>query len=235
MSGEEKQVSEGETPDDVLAGEYALGLLDPAARTAVERRASEEPEFAARVAFWRNEFAVFDEAYEPVEPPNNLFQQIEKRLHGAEEVRSSWWSSLAFWRPLALGVTSALVILVAVTVNELALPPATQMVTVLENEEGGLNSVVLYDPSSATLRVTVLDTPAGNGSDAELWLVREAGAPVSLGILPRSGRLERAVREELQSLVRPGATFAVSLEPEGGSPTGEVSGPVIATGRLAEI
>ncbi len=233
MSGEEKHTSEGETPDDVLAGEYALGLLDPAGRAAVERRASQEPDFAARLTFWRNEFSAFDEAYEPVQPPNHLFQKIEKRLHGTEG--PSWWSDLAFWRSLALGVTSALVILIAVTVNELALPPAVQMVTVLESEEGGLNSVVLYDPLSSTLRVTVLDTPAGNGSDAELWLVREAGAPVSLGILPRSGRLERTIREELHVLVRPGATFAVSLEPEGGSPTGEVSGPVIATGRLAEI
>lgn len=234
MSGEEKHSSEGETPDDVLAGEYALGLLDAAGRAAVERRASEEPEFAARVVFWQGEFSAFNEAYDPVAPPDRVFQAIETRLHGAT-APTSWWSSLAFWRPLALGVSSAFVLFVAVTLSEFAPAPGPQMVAALKSDENGLNSVVLYDPSTATLKMTVFTTPAGTDSDAELWLVRETGAPVSLGLLPKSGRLELPVAKGLQALVRPGTTFAISLEPVGGSPTGAATGPVVATGLLAEI
>ena len=43
--------------DDLLAGEYVLGVLDADARAAATRRLEGDPEFAARVARWDAHFA----------------------------------------------------------------------------------------------------------------------------------------------------------------------------------
>ncbi len=44
-----------------------------------------------------------------------------------------------------------------------------------------------------------------------------------------------ALSPDLLRLASAGAKLAVSLEPEGGSPTGSPTGPVIAVGALARI
>ena len=43
------------------------------------------------------------------------------------------------------------------------------------------------------------------------------------------------VPKELLSRVNNEAVLAVSLEPQGGSPTGQPTGPVIANGKLAQL
>jgi len=78
--------------------------------------------------------------------------------------------------------------------------------------------------------------PAAFAADAtrvpELWLIPADGKPRPLGIL----RADRAVTITIPPALVPHATsnavLAVSLEPQGGSPTGQPTGPVIATGKL---
>ena len=67
----------------------------------------------------------------------------------------------------------------------------------------------------------------------ELWAVPASGAPVSLGIVNASGETERDVAEDKRALLETGVTLAVSLEPEGGSPTGAPTGPVLFVGALS--
>ena len=62
---------------------------------------------------------------------------------------------------------------------------------------------------------------------AELWWIGEDGTPVSVGVLPMTGR-QVHTREGLTG-DEPVPTFAVSIEPEGGSPTGAPTGKVITT------
>ena len=76
-----------------------------------------------------------------------------------------------------------------------------------------------------TLQVTrVAGVPAAAGQVHELWMIAPDASPVSLGLAAKTDRW---------SITYPtppaGFTFAVSVEPEGGSPTGQPTGPVILT------
>jgi quercetin dioxygenase-like cupin family protein len=59
----------------VRAGEYVLGVLSPDERVAVERDAASDPELAAEIAFWSEQFMPLLDAVE-VEPPAGLFDRI---------------------------------------------------------------------------------------------------------------------------------------------------------------
>ena len=62
---------------------------------------------------------------------------------------------------------------------------------------------------------------------AELWWIGADGTPVSVGVLPDTGR-QGLTRQGLTG-DEPAPTFAVSIEPRGGSPTGAPTGKVITT------
>ena len=102
-------------------------------------------------------------------------------------------------------------------------------------------------PSGAEAPVVVsLDVPAGvlrvdpsgieaDGRTVQLWLLPpDGGDPVSLGLLvPNTDntlelQLGPLAEGELPSL-------AISLEPEGGSPTGSPTGPVVASGAVRRL
>ncbi len=80
--------------------------------------------------------------------------------------------------------------------------------------------------------------PAPTGIDigahsAELWVIPADGKPRSLGtIAAATPGWTKAPTPALASLA-PGATLAISVEPLGGSPTGQPTGPVILSGKIA--
>jgi len=68
-----------------------------------------------------------------------------------------------------------------------------------------------------------------NDKDLELWALAQGEMrPRSLGILPPSGR-------QLTAKLTPNTQLLVSLEPKGGSPTGQPTGPVLYGGWLTTI
>ncbi len=79
-----------------------------------------------------------------------------------------------------------------------------------------------------TIRPTgTIAVPAGR--DLELWsLVKGETRPTSLGVLPASGR-------RLTASFPADTQLMVSLEPRGGSPTGQPTGPVLYDGTLTSL
>ncbi|HLQ20108.1 MAG TPA: anti-sigma factor, partial [Tabrizicola sp.] len=78
-----------------------------------------------------------------------------------------------------------------------------------------------------SLQVTrVSGVPAVAGQVHELWVIAPGAAPVSLGLL----------QDRPLTVTYPvppaGFVLAVSIEPEGGSPTGAPTGPVILTAEI---
>ncbi len=62
----------------------------------------------------------------------------------------------------------------------------------------------------------------------ELWILPSGGGnPVSLGLMPRHGKLERRLTPVQRTLLAAARQIAVSVEPLGGSPTGLPTGPVV--------
>jgi len=76
--------------------------------------------------------------------------------------------------------------------------------------------------------------PRGSpGKVFELWALRSGGAtPVSLGLLPGEGRTKRNLAADQQMALADSTQLAVSIEPEGGSPSGLPTGPVVYTAAL---
>ena len=69
-------------------------------------------------------------------------------------------------------------------------------------------------------------------SDYELWVLRDDGVPVSLGLLPQSGERELSLSPGAIDALGRGELLAVSLEPLGGSPEDVPTGPVLYTAAL---
>jgi anti-sigma-K factor RskA len=59
--------------------------------------------------------------------------------------------------------------------------------------------------------------------------------PKSLGVIARDRAMQVRIPESVRKSAEANAVFAVSLEPEGGSPTGQPTGPVVASGNLTEL
>ena len=75
---------------------------------------------------------------------------------------------------------------------------------------------------------TAISVPSDK--DLELWALRAGrhAAAVRSGVLPPSGR-------QLTASLTPNTQLLVSLEPKGGSPTGQPTGPVLYGGWLTTI
>ena len=69
----------------------------------------------------------------------------------------------------------------------------------------------------------------------QLWLIPAGDRPHSLGLIARGQPVRLIVPADLAGRLTSDATLAVSLEPQGGSPTGQPTGPVIANGKLTSL
>ena len=87
-------------PDDILAGEFVLGVLDTVQHRTVQARLDSDRAFALRVAEWERRLGPWLTDIEPVEAPDQVWVRICTRLGWNEGARapSGFWQSLGFWR-----------------------------------------------------------------------------------------------------------------------------------------
>ncbi len=224
--------------DDMLAAEYVLGVLSAEQRQFAVLRIEREPAFALLVDQWEARLAPLGEAFTPVAPPPELKRALDRRLHGADRTAPGGrlLQSLAFWRGLAGAALAALV--VAAVLLFVAGPwrqPARELVASLAGSSTDVHYVAVYDPASAELGLSHLAGEHGAGRDFELWVIQGKNPPASLGIIPVGQSAHLKVPPQLRPKVEAGAVFAISLEPQGGSPTGLPTGPVVASGPLQTL
>lgn len=225
--------------DDLLAAEHALGLADASAREASDLA------FAAAVDTWRRRF---DPWLGPERaPPPELWAKIVARLPangaGGRDPARPWRFATFAASGLAAVLLGMLVLRpgdeapapVPVPVPQTApVPPARVLVAALTPEQGGGSVSVTYDDRDGRLTVNPVGLDA-DGRTPELWVIPADGTPRSLGVIPAEAAATRIVPQERRALIAGGVTLAVSLEPEGGSPTGLPTGPVILTGTVNVI
>jgi anti-sigma-K factor RskA len=208
--------------DDMLAAEYALGVLDAADRAAAEARAATDPAFAAAIARWQDQLSPLNAGYAEVAPPARVRQNIEQRLFpttAAPRHRFALWGGLA-------GLALAASVVVGVLVLQPPEPAAPQLQAALAADGAPVAFAAAWDGQS--LAVTrVSGAAAAPGQDYQLWLIGPSGVPESLGLLGDGDTL--VTRADLA----PGLVLAVSVEPAGGSPLPTPTGPVILTAALA--
>jgi len=237
---------------DDLAADYVMGLLDPAEEARAEQRMATDVSFARAVSAWRERLADFDASAEPVTPSPALWERITQTIQPAPVPnpgaagRVRLWDNIRFWRAAAMSGALAASLLMAIAIGGLAtswqlrsdLAELAQRkpvyVAVLVNDttkEAGALVNAFADGRVELLPLRPIDVPPGRA--LQVWTLWDrAVGPKSIGLTGQS----RAMQLDLKSLpstVRD-QLFEITLEPEGGSPTGRPTGPILFKGNAAQ-
>jgi anti-sigma-K factor RskA len=217
--------------DELIAAEYALGVLAGAERADVARRVAREPGFARMVAAWEERLTPWAAEIAEVSPSPALWDRIAAALPPTPTTKPSIWQSLTFWRGLTFGagaLAAACIGALIYVANVAQQPPLIAAI-----DGGGHHHFVATLDST---RGSIVVVPAAYTADAtrvpELWLIPTDGKPRALGLLRADRTVTLSISSDLLAHATRDAVLAVSLEPEGGSPTGQPTGPVIASGKL---
>jgi anti-sigma-K factor RskA len=123
-------------------------------------------------------------------------------------------------------------------VVEVKTPPpaaAAQYVALLQSGGGAPAFILTVDAATKNFTVRKVGAQPEAGRSYELWIVSDKlQRPRSLGVIGRNDFTARPVLSGYDADLVNQATYAVSIEPEGGSPSGAPTGPVVFTGKLIE-
>lgn len=120
-------------------------------------------------------------------------------------------------------------------VRTVRVPAPSRFVAVLQSSADAPAFIMTVDLAQRSLTVRRVSAEEQAGKSYELWLVSDKfPAPRSLGVIGTHEFTQVPTLNAYDQSTIEGASFAVSLEPEGGSPTGEVTGPVLFSGKLLE-
>ncbi|MGB6538194.1 MAG: anti-sigma factor [Xanthobacteraceae bacterium] len=219
--------------DELLAAEYALGVLTGPERVAAQARMAREHTFAVLVAAWEARFTPWAAEIAEVPPPPQVWERIAASIPAAPAERAGFWQSIAVWRGFAAaGVVGAAACLGALLYfGTVTRPPLIATI------DGGGHRIFVatLDARHRTLAVVPANYTATPGRIAELWLIPRGGKPLPLGLLPGDRIVTIAIPAAVSDQANTSAVLAVSLEPPGGSPTGQPTGPVIGSGSLTNL
>ena len=216
--------------DDILAAEFALGLLDDAEAAVVQARARTDGPLSLRIAWWRDQLAPLVGEVATAAPPG-VWKKIEAQLPGNDNVETArpWKWATGAMSLVAAGLL-AFVVLQPAPAPVVVAPVTAPMFAALSGDTGAVIAVS-YDAASGKLTVapTTLDPGVG---DAELWVIPEDGKPRSLGVVNAKLAEPYRVSPANQMFMKAGATLAISQEAKGGSPSGQPAGTIVATGKI---
>ena len=235
---------------DLLAAEYSLGLLEGRERARAERLLATDAAFREAVGRWSGRLAPLLEEVEAASPPSGVWDRIEgaidSRPASPAPVEPALGSNVHLlrrkvnlWRGYSAAATAlaASLALFLVTRPPAEAPPpppaAAPLIAVMEAEGSPAKLVATYDPDSRMLFVApAAGVAAVPGHAHELWLIPADGKPRPMGLLEPGAPRRVAIPAVLLGEVKAEATLALSVEPAGGSPTGQPTGPIVAAGKL---
>jgi anti-sigma-K factor RskA len=218
--------------DELLAAEYALGVLVGADRVAVVQRVTRDRGFARLVSDWEQRLAPWASEISEEAPAPQVWDRIASALP-AQPHSGGLWQSLNFWRGFAFAAGAFAAACLAALIY-LGTPVEQPLVATIEGG-GHRHFIATIDFSRGTVAVI----PAAFSPDAtrvpELWLIPPDGKPRPIGLLHSDQPVTLTLPADLAALAKKDAVLAVSLEPSGGSTTGLPTGPVIASGKLTSL
>jgi anti-sigma-K factor RskA len=113
--------------------------------------------------------------------------------------------------------------------------PSAQYVALLQRDAGAPAFILTVDAATKNFTVRKVGADAERGKSFELWLISDRlPQPRSLGVIGGSDFTARPVLADFDASTINAATYAVTVEPTGGSPTGQPTSAPIYTGKLIE-
>ena len=221
--------------DELLAAELAFGLIAGEERAAAEDRAASDPAFALAVARWQaHAAALASGAGESPRP--SIWATIEARLPandaGTPAEGTGRWRAMAIAASLLAGVMTVVAIerRPATPPPTVRLAPAPPLVAMLSGGGRGVIAVS-YDPGERRMTLAATAFDPGHHS-AELWVIPADKTPRSLGVIDPAAPRTSLTPGNAGAAMAAGVTLAISIEPIGGSPTGQPTGPVVLSGIM---
>jgi anti-sigma-K factor RskA len=221
---------------ETQAAEYVLGTLAATERARFEVLLATNPEAQRAVSTWERRLTPLAALVESVPPPATVWESIQQRLPGSfqsptsaplialRRSRDRWRFSAVIGTAIAAGLAISAVDRILTEQKQ----PAGAYVAVV-NRGGQLPALIIrVDLSTRRVFVRPVATEVPQGRSLELWYIGKGKPPKAMGLvdkqtktipLPTGAHIEKA-------------DFAVSVEPEGGSPTGAPTGPVVYSGQL---
>ncbi|MBC07356.1 anti-sigma factor [Thalassospira sp.] len=233
---------------DILAAEYVLGTLDPAQREAVALRRGSDAELDRAISEWEARLSPLNAHYNAIAPSRDLFAGIRTRIENAAQTASQHVPSIAefaklkrrmaAWRAGALGAAAiAASLIVVVLAGDVNSPMQDgQFVAVFHRDDTQPAFVMSVDIETREVTIRPVEATVPEGKTYQLWIVTEETGPKpkSLGLLENISNPTTKQLGGFDPAMLRDATFGISLEPEGGSPTGQPTGPAIH-GRLISV
>lgn len=214
-----------------LAAEYVLGTLRGPARARFAALASRDPVVAEAMRRWEGAFAPLAQDVAPVEPPQRVWRAIAARI-----APSSRSPRASFWKPFGMVMTGVASVMVAFSLW-LSLTPAPEPMfeaMLMSPDHTPRMVVAMYRPDE--LRVKMMHPWKGMpGKSLELWAIPKEGGPRSMGVVSNEAPETMMHVAENDPRIAGAKAFAVSMEPMGGSPTGQPTGPVLCSGAITAV
>lgn len=211
----------------IKAAETALGLGPIGTETFAEAELRRK---------WERHFAPLGLALQDEYPPDDMWFRIQASLDRADDrkIIARTKQGIWRWRFATFGATALAAGLAAFIFVKGGEPaptasPETKYVAVITPEDSKTAIIVEVDLEAGIARVRPVGVTARAGKSLQVWRAAPDGEAQSVGLLdPESVNT-------FDVSVEPGYAFAVSVEPEGGSPTGSPTGDVIYHGTLIAV
>jgi len=215
---------------ELLAASYVVGTLQGRARRRFMQMLRTRPWLSRLVRDWEDRLLPAVLGDRPRAAPHWVWQSIAAQLPLASPAASRhlrWWQT-----PLWPALSGALA--VALLLVWLWPTPSRMFLTgVLTNPAGKPTWVIRANRHH--MRLSTLEpvsVPAGHAY--QLWAIVPGRQPISMGLLPtqpgQSPVLSAPQRIDMKSV----QMVAVTMEPAGGSPTGQPTGPILFKAYLVD-
>jgi anti-sigma-K factor RskA len=228
-------MTSGRSPEDadMLAAEYALGLLSGDELTEARTLLAEDRDFARSVADWEVRLASLAEDLPPETPRPAVKTELLATLF-PEPTRGSFWQGTRIWQ--AVSALSLLALAGFVLFDDDGVPETGGPLYSAEiaAEAGDFRVIALVDKSSEEVILTRTQGAAPEGRILQVWAHGPGEPAMSVGLWP-DGETVRLPLPPTIAAVEGVLTLGVSEEPPGGSPTGSPSGRVFGTVDIPDV
>lgn len=218
-----------QTPEehDMLAAEYAMGLLSGDELVTAKRLATTDSAFAQLVTQWEIRLASMTDTLAPEQPRAAVKAALLAQVFPAAP-RQPLWQKLWLWQGLSALSVLALVVLLAS--GPQTQPPVSGPVYTAEivSQAGDFRVVAVVDKTTNEVFLTRTAGAAPEGRILQVWAHGEGAPATSVGLWPQGDTIRIAMPQDIAA-VEGILTLGVSEEPVGGSPTGSPTGRVFGT------
>jgi anti-sigma-K factor RskA len=216
-----------------LAAQYVLGTLRGRARRRFERYCKHNATALHAVRRWEDRLVDLLAGVVPVAPSAVVWEQIRFRVRRERALRPKRvFATFGNWRFAVAAGIAALAIAFGLWTG--IGPGSTQVVASFRSPQQGQLWTIEAPRSRVELRIAATENLRLDPARAyELWALPGEGAPVSLGLMPKSGRATLELNDAQRLALSRSRKIAISEEPPGGSPTGAPTGQVLFVADVA--